>query len=260
MQELGVHSEVGKLHTVMVCRPGLAHQRLTPATAADLLFDDVLWVPEAQKRPPRFRAQDARARRRGARPARDAGRDPAGQGGARLGARPARHAQRRRPRHRPAARLARRASRAQARRAPDRRHRDTRRSEERVVDHARGGVRRHRVPAAAGSEHAVPARSLVLDLQRRHGQPDVLAGAQARDPAAARGLQVPPQLQGRTKIWWGDSDESFGASTLEGGDVMPIGKGVGADRHGRAHDAPGGLPGGGAGCSSRRRRSASSAA
>jgi arginine deiminase len=27
-------------------------------------------------------------------------------------------------------------------------------------------------------------------------------------------------------IWWGDSDESFGAASLEGGDVMPIGKGV----------------------------------
>ena len=49
MQALGVHSEVGKLHTVMVCRPGLAHQRLTPGNAADLLFDDVLWVQEAQK-------------------------------------------------------------------------------------------------------------------------------------------------------------------------------------------------------------------
>ena len=29
--------------------PGLAHQRLTPGNAADLLFDDVLWVQEAQK-------------------------------------------------------------------------------------------------------------------------------------------------------------------------------------------------------------------
>jgi arginine deiminase len=27
-------------------------------------------------------------------------------------------------------------------------------------------------------------------------------------------------------IWWGDADESFGAATVEGGDVMPIGKGV----------------------------------
>jgi arginine deiminase len=49
MQTLGVHSEVGKLRTVMVCRPGLAHQRLTPGNAAELLFDDVLWVSEAQK-------------------------------------------------------------------------------------------------------------------------------------------------------------------------------------------------------------------
>jgi arginine deiminase len=28
------------------------------------------------------------------------------------------------------------------------------------------------------------------------------------------------------RIWWGDSDASFGGATLEGGDVMPIGKGV----------------------------------
>ena len=49
MQTFGVHSEVGKLRTVLVCRPGLAHQRLTPGNASDLLFDDVLWVHEAQK-------------------------------------------------------------------------------------------------------------------------------------------------------------------------------------------------------------------
>src|SRR5690349_2721866 len=45
----GVHSEVGKLRTVMVCPPGLAHQRLTPGNCHDLLFDDVIWVQEAQK-------------------------------------------------------------------------------------------------------------------------------------------------------------------------------------------------------------------
>jgi arginine deiminase len=48
-QKFGVHSEVGKLRTVLVCRPGLAHQRLTPGNASDLLLDDVLWVQEAQK-------------------------------------------------------------------------------------------------------------------------------------------------------------------------------------------------------------------
>ena len=31
---------------------------------------------------------------------------------------------------------------------------------------------------------------------------------------------------GDFKIWWGDSDEDFAAATLEGGDVMPIGKGI----------------------------------
>lgn len=46
---LGVHSEVGKLRTVMVCRPSLAHQRLTPGNCHDLLYDDVIWVHEAQK-------------------------------------------------------------------------------------------------------------------------------------------------------------------------------------------------------------------
>src|SRR6185295_4949381 len=48
MQTFGVHSEVGKLRTVLVCRPGLAHQRLTPGNAEELLFDDVLWVQEAK--------------------------------------------------------------------------------------------------------------------------------------------------------------------------------------------------------------------
>ena len=48
-RKFGVHSEVGKLRTVMVCRPGLAHQRLTPGNCHDLLFDDVIWVEQAQK-------------------------------------------------------------------------------------------------------------------------------------------------------------------------------------------------------------------
>ena len=48
-RSFGVHSEVGKLRTVMVCRPGLAHQRLTPGNCHELLFDDVIWVHEAQK-------------------------------------------------------------------------------------------------------------------------------------------------------------------------------------------------------------------
>ncbi|MEM5493016.1 arginine deiminase [Hoeflea sp. AS16] len=48
-QALGVHSETGKLRQVIVCRPGLAHRRLTPANCQELLFDDVFWVKQAQK-------------------------------------------------------------------------------------------------------------------------------------------------------------------------------------------------------------------
>lgn len=45
----GVHSEVGRLRKVLVCAPNLAHRRLRPSTSADLLFDDVLWVENAQQ-------------------------------------------------------------------------------------------------------------------------------------------------------------------------------------------------------------------
>jgi arginine deiminase len=47
--DYGVHSEVGRLRKVLVCRPGLAHKRLTPTNADDLLFDDVMWVESAQR-------------------------------------------------------------------------------------------------------------------------------------------------------------------------------------------------------------------
>ncbi|MCI4676317.1 arginine deiminase [Candidatus Mycolicibacterium alkanivorans] len=46
---VGVWSEIGKLRRVLVCPPGLAHERLTPDTAADLLYDDVLWVQQARR-------------------------------------------------------------------------------------------------------------------------------------------------------------------------------------------------------------------
>jgi arginine deiminase len=48
-QAYGVHSEVGRLRKVLVCRPGLAHRRLTPSNGDYLLFVDVLWVENAQR-------------------------------------------------------------------------------------------------------------------------------------------------------------------------------------------------------------------
>jgi arginine deiminase len=54
MEALGVQSEVGKLRKVMVHRPELSLQRLTPSNHDDLLFDDVLWVERAQFEHDRF--------------------------------------------------------------------------------------------------------------------------------------------------------------------------------------------------------------
>ena len=62
MSDFGVHSEVGKLRKVMVHRPGLDLQRLTPSNHDDLLFDDVLWVERAQYEHDQF---VARMRERG---------------------------------------------------------------------------------------------------------------------------------------------------------------------------------------------------
>ncbi|NOT03909.1 MAG: arginine deiminase [Anaerolineales bacterium] len=48
MTKFGVYSEVGKLRKVIVHRPELSLQRLTPSNHDELLFDDVLWVERAQ--------------------------------------------------------------------------------------------------------------------------------------------------------------------------------------------------------------------
>ena len=47
--QLGVWSEAGRLRRVMVCAPGLAHQRLTPENCNELLFDDVIWLQQARR-------------------------------------------------------------------------------------------------------------------------------------------------------------------------------------------------------------------
>ena len=47
MDKPGVFSEVGRLREVLVHRPDLSLQRLTPDNCKSLLFDDVLWVKRA---------------------------------------------------------------------------------------------------------------------------------------------------------------------------------------------------------------------
>jgi arginine deiminase len=56
MTAFGVHSEVGKLRKVMVHRPEMSLKRLTPSNRDELLFDDVLWVEQAQREHDEFAA------------------------------------------------------------------------------------------------------------------------------------------------------------------------------------------------------------
>jgi arginine deiminase len=49
MERLGAYSEVGRLRTVLVDRPGRSLERLTPENRAEFLFDDVVSVERAQR-------------------------------------------------------------------------------------------------------------------------------------------------------------------------------------------------------------------
>ncbi|SCK50326.1 arginine deiminase [Variovorax sp. HW608] len=227
MQKLGVHSEVGKLRTVMVCRPGLAHQRLTPGNAAELLFDDVLWVQEAQKDHYDF---VLKMRERGAEvldlhellaetlkdtearafvldrriTVNDVG----------LGVKHLR---------------------AWLDQMPA----------EKLAEHLIGGIAILDVPKSEWStllEDAMGGTDFLLPpipntLFQRDPSCWIYNGVTcnpmywpARKPETLLQRAVykfHPRFKGADfKIWWGDSDENFGASTMEGGDVMPVGKGV----------------------------------
>ncbi|MBO9514934.1 MAG: arginine deiminase [Variovorax sp.] len=227
MQQLGVHSEVGKLRTVMVCRPGLAHQRLTPGNAQELLFDDVLWVQEAQKDHYDF---VLKMRERGvevidlhellAETLRDAQArafvldrritiNDVGLGVSHL--------------------------RAWLDEMPA----------EKLAEHLIGGIAILDVPRSEWStllEEAMGGTDFLLPpipntLFQRDPSCWIYNGVTcnpmywpARKPETLLQRAVykfHPRFKGADfRIWWGDSDESFGASTMEGGDVMPVGKGV----------------------------------
>ena len=194
--QLGVHSEIGKLRKVMVSRPSLAHERLTPGNCHDLLFDDVIWVQKARSDHADFvlkmkdrgievyDIQDLLT---------DIFRDS------------------------PEARafvLDRRITPNQVGPALARILRPwlDELDPHQLARHLLGGVVYEDLPpelitplmreALSATEFIVkpvpnspvPARPLLLDLRRRHLQPDVLAGAQDRGAAPARGLQVPPGL------------------------------------------------------------------
>jgi arginine deiminase len=228
MQTLGVHSEIGKLRTVMVCRPGLAHQRLTPGNRADLLFDDVLWVHEAQKDHYDF---VLKMRERGVEVLElhdllaEALRDPQARAWV----------------------LDRRITANEVGPATARAIRPwlDAMAAEKLAEHLIGGIAILDVPkseqsamladAYGGTDFIIPP--VPNTLFQRDPSCWIYKGVTcnpmfwpARKPETLLQRAVyrfnPRFKGGDFTIWWGDSDESFGAATVEGGDVMPVGKGV----------------------------------
>jgi arginine deiminase len=228
MRSFGVHSEVGKLRTVMVCRPGLAHQRLTPGNCRELLFDDVIWVHEAQKDHYDF---VLKMRERGVEVLElhdllaQTVQDPEARGWIldrlvtvnRVG--PV-GVQVLRPwlEEMPSAKLA---------------------------EHLIGGVAVDELPEQRLVEFLgalIGSMAFVLppipnSLFQRDPSCWIYGGVTcnpmfwpARRPETLLQRAVykfhPEFKGGDFRIWWGDSDEDFAAASMEGGDVMPVGKGV----------------------------------
>jgi arginine deiminase len=228
MTELGVHSEVGKLRTVMVCRPGLAHKRLTPGNCHDLLFDDVIWVQEAQKDHYDFvlkmqqrgvnvlELHDMLAQTFESKEARafvlDRRITPSSVGP-----------------------LAVKEIRPWLDALPGKQ----------LAEHLIGGIAVSDLPGTGPKKFLVEAfgeADFILPpipntLFQRDPSCWIYGGVTcnpmywpARKPETLLQRAVykfHPMFKGKDfRIWWGDSDEDFASSSLEGGDVMPIGKGV----------------------------------
>ena len=171
---LGVASEVGTLHTVMVHRPDLAHERLSPSNCHELLFDDVIWDAARAPGVRRVRRPHALARGGGAAAARAAGRDARGRRGARVAAQPAAA-----PRGGHGAVLGRAAgldgrdARRRARHPADRRRHRARAARGHADGH-RPGAAADRLRARPAAQPAVHARHQRLAVRRRRAQLDVL--------------------------------------------------------------------------------------
>jgi arginine deiminase len=222
----GVYSEVGRLRKVLVCRPGLAHQRLTPHNCAELLFDDVMWVAQAKTDHYAFanlmqergvqvlelhdllgdvlaipQARQWLLARKLAPPQVDLG----------LAAEVRAWMQ-----DMPARELA-----------------------ERLI----GGVVRAELPApldAGLANFLDPADFVMPPLPNAMFARDTscwIHGGVTLNPMhwPARRAETllmkaiyafHPEFSGDARIWWGDPELDLGAATLEGGDVMPIGRGV----------------------------------
>ena len=68
---------------------------------------------------------------------------------------------------------------------------------------------------------------MLLDLRWRHLQSDVLASAKVGTQLQRAVCKFYAGFKGGgSPVWFGDANEDFADTTLKGGDVMPIGKGI----------------------------------
>ncbi len=228
--KFGVHSEVGQLRKVMVCAPGRAHQRLTPSNCDDLLFDDVLWVDNAKRDHFDFMTK---MRDRGVEVLEmhnllaetvavpggeemDSRQSGDGQSGG--------HRSRRR-----GALLSRRAE-------ADRDLAETLiggLSTQEFPDHIGGEMLALVRDAAGVNEYLLPP--LPNTLYTRDTTCWIYGGvtlnplywpARHEETILTTSIyKFHPDFAGKVNVWWGDPTKDWGLATLEGGDVMPIGKG-----------------------------------
>lgn len=228
MTSPGVYSEVGPLRTAIVCRPGLAHERLTNDNRGELLFDDLLEVHEARNDHDDF---VLRLQQHGVEvlELRDLLAETLAQEQGRAFV------------------LDRRITRNEVgpglvpvlRAWLDDMPAPT------LAEHLIGGIALADFPksarialmteAAGGDEFIVPP--LPNALFQRDASSWIFGGVTCHPMARpARSLEslllravyrFHPRFQGQDfRIWWGDTDELFGAAAIDGGDVMPLGNGV----------------------------------
>jgi arginine deiminase len=228
MEQFGVYSEVGKLRKVIVHRPGLEMRRLTPTNCVELLFDDVIWARKARIEHDAFvdlmRTEFGVDVMRVHELLQDVVADPEGRayildrklvpnevgvGGA-----------------------------AEVRAWMEEMDSAT------LVAHLIGGVTVMELPSEFRKrvEKAYPATDFLLpplpnQLFTRDSSCWIYGGVTVNPmywPARRKETlhltaiyKYHPKFKGGDfTIWWGDPDVDHGSATLEGGDVMPIGKGV----------------------------------
>jgi len=229
-QTFGVHSEVGQLRKVMVCAPGRAHQRLTPSNCDALLFDDVLWVDNAKRDHFDFMTK-----------MRDRGIEVVEMHNllAQTVAIPEARAwildQQVVPNQVGLELVA--EIRSYLEGLPDRELAETLIGGLSTLEFpdAIGGETLRLIREAAGvAEYLLPP--LPNTLYTRDTTCWIYGGvtlnplywpARHEETLLASAIyRFHPDFAGKVKVWWGDPTQDWGLATLEGGDVMPIGKGV----------------------------------